>query len=161
MAQLIKAQSQVKPLFNGDGMLIGFEPRDQSIISLRSHKRKIKFNGSGSSRVFASSSSSVSSSESYKFKQPVNSDKSCYDIGYDLFYDDPEYLRDDLSCFRGLVLDISYRYFVILNICLSPNCSRYIIGPQLLCVFCLYIICLCSSAKIFTCFHSKTVLYGT
>lgn len=112
MAQLIKAQSQVKPLFNGDGMLIGFEPRDQSIIPLRS--RKIKFHGSSSTRLFASSSS-VSSSESYKFKQPVNSDKSCYDIGYDLFYDDPEYVRDDLSCFRGLVLDISYRYFVIFS----------------------------------------------
>ncbi|KAK1367372.1 HNHc domain-containing protein [Heracleum sosnowskyi] len=109
MAQLIKAQSQVKPLFNGDGMLIGFEPRDQSIISLRSHKRKIKFSRNSSTRLFASSSSSVSSSESFKFKQPVSSDKSCYDIGYELFYDDPEYVRDDLSCFRGLVLDISYR----------------------------------------------------
>lgn len=115
MAQLIKAQSQVKPLFNGDGMLIGFEPRDQSISSLRSHKRNMKLSRRSSSRVFASSSSSMSSSESYKFKQAVNSDKSCYDLGYELFYDDPEYLRDDLSCFRGLVLDISYRYFRNLN----------------------------------------------
>ena len=109
MAQLIKAHTQVKPLFNGDGMLIGFEPRDQR---LRSHKRKVKFNGSSSTKLFASSSSSVSSSsESYKFKQPVDSgDGSSYNVGYDLFFDDPEYVRDDLSCFRGLVLDISYRY---------------------------------------------------
>ncbi|KAL1814201.1 hypothetical protein ACET3Z_024266 [Daucus carota] len=108
MAQLIKAHTQVKPLFNGDGMLIGFEPRDQR---LRSHKRKVKFNGSSSTRLLASSSSSVSSSsESYKFKQPVDSgDGSSYNVGYDLFFDDPEYVRDDLSCFRGLVLDISYR----------------------------------------------------
>ncbi|KAK1374910.1 hypothetical protein POM88_031103 [Heracleum sosnowskyi] len=34
---------------------------------------------------------------------------SCYTVAYDLFFDDPEYVRDELSCFRGLILDISYR----------------------------------------------------
>lgn len=112
MAQFIRAQGQPKPLFNGDGMLIGFEPRDPS-APMQIHKRKIRFNGSSTStRLFAysssSSSSSVSSSGNFKFKHVINGDES-FGVGYDEFLEDSEYGSDDLSCFRGLVLDISYR----------------------------------------------------
>lgn len=105
MAHLIKAQCQVKPLFNGQGMLIGFEPR------YHFHKHKIGFNITA--KLLSSSSSSISSSpDDHKLKEDFSSDddSSCYNVGYDLFFDNPEYVRDELSCFRGLVLDVSYRF---------------------------------------------------
>lgn len=109
MAQFIRAQGRPKPLFNGDGMLIGFEPRDPS-APMQIHKRKFRFNGSSTcTRLFAaSSSSSVSSSGNFKFKHVINGDES-FGVEYDEFLEDSEYESDDLSCFRGLVLDISYR----------------------------------------------------
>ncbi|KAK1393205.1 HNHc domain-containing protein [Heracleum sosnowskyi] len=98
MAELIKAQCGVKPLFNGHEMVIGFEPR---------YGRKIRYNATTTTKLFSSSSSSIPSSpDGHKLKEDVDS---CYNVGYDLFFDDPEYVRDELSCFRGLILDISYR----------------------------------------------------
>ncbi|KAL8126671.1 uncharacterized protein LOC141720981 [Apium graveolens] len=105
MALLIKAQCGVKPLFDGHGLLIGFEPRYQF------HLCKFKFNAT-TSRLLSSFSSSISSSnDDFKLKEEdVNSgDDSYCNVGYDLFFDDRDYVRDELSCFRGLVLDVSYR----------------------------------------------------
>lgn len=68
-----------------------------------------------SSRMYASSSSSSSSSSKSKhLKEDEDGNASRRrtkdgifdDIMYD---DDPEFERDELACFRGLVLDISYR----------------------------------------------------
>ncbi|GMP87189.1 hypothetical protein CsSME_00039672 [Camellia sinensis var. sinensis] len=117
MAQFT-VQGRLKPLFNGDGMLIGFEPKDprhhhrHKLLSgsdpfpLRFHKRKLGLRGSSSTRLSASSSSPAS--KSYHF----NSEASL-SVGNDGIYDDSEgtaeFERDELSCFRGLVLDISYR----------------------------------------------------
>ncbi|THF95731.1 hypothetical protein TEA_025324 [Camellia sinensis var. sinensis] len=117
MAQFT-VQGRLKPLFNGDGMLIGFEPKEprhhhrHKLLSgsdpfpLRFHKRKLGLRGSSSTRLSASSSSPAS--KSYHF----NSEASL-SVGNDGIYDDSEgtaeFERDELSCFRGLVLDISYR----------------------------------------------------
>ncbi|WOG91670.1 hypothetical protein DCAR_0310920 [Daucus carota subsp. sativus] len=101
MAQLIRAQCRGKPLFNGEATLIGFEP-----------KSKIRFVSTTTTKLLSSASSSVSSSpDDYKFREDVSNvdDSGFCNVGYDLFFDDPEFGRDELSCFRGLVLDISYR----------------------------------------------------
>ena len=79
-------------------MLISFEPRYQF------HMRKLSFNAITTKLL---SSSSSPSPDDYKLKQ--DNVGSCYNVTYDLFFDDPECVRDDLSYFRGLVLDVSYR----------------------------------------------------
>ncbi|KAK1399330.1 hypothetical protein POM88_009193 [Heracleum sosnowskyi] len=75
--------------------------------SMRKYRRKIRYNATTTTKLFSSSSSSIPSSLDYhKLKEDVDN---CYNVAYDLFFDDPEYVRDELSCFRGLILDISYR----------------------------------------------------
>lgn len=110
MAQFT-AQGRLKLLFfNGDGLSVDAPP---SINPLHLHKRKISLIGSTNTRVFASSSSSSSSSS----KSSSSSNKSKHfgenkspNVGnYEDILNEQAYESDELSCFRGLVLDISYR----------------------------------------------------
>ncbi|KAA8516255.1 hypothetical protein F0562_016548 [Nyssa sinensis] len=74
-------------------------------IPLQLHKRKLRFRGSNGARLFSSSSSSVNK------PNHCNADANL-SVGNDYIYDvseDTEFGSDELSCFRGLVLDISYR----------------------------------------------------
>lgn len=87
MAQFT-TQVRIKPVLNGDA------PAPH--ISLQLHKRKLSYNGSATAKLFATSSSK--STFMNKSKHPI-----------DVILEEPEYERDELSCFRGLVLDISYR----------------------------------------------------
>lgn len=109
---------RLKPIFIVDEMPVGFVTRTRNGFKTI-NKRKItrlsnyNFNRSTRSTVFASASKSKS----------VNSKESNSVVDREEIYDellgDPDYESDDLSCFRGLVLDISYRYIVIVRITLS------------------------------------------
>ncbi|RZC77783.1 hypothetical protein C5167_001989 [Papaver somniferum] len=116
MAQLT-AQRGMKPLFNGDRLLIGSEIRDPfcskvgcglRLINTHQnhfHKGKKRFHGFRSkTRIFSSLRNKSSSS---------NADGRSSSIGYDggdVDFDPFEFKNDELACFRGLVLDISYRF---------------------------------------------------
>ncbi|KAK9938972.1 hypothetical protein M0R45_015682 [Rubus argutus] len=116
-------QANVKSLFNGEGVPSGsgLDPKDPfncpfTFTSIKPHKSR-------STRLYSSSSSSSSSSNKTKRlnaevrlffgdDEDVNGDNkggdhAHHDGGDD--DDDDEFERDELSCFRGLVLDISYR----------------------------------------------------
>ncbi|KAI3879045.1 hypothetical protein MKW92_014036 [Papaver armeniacum] len=115
MAQLT-AQRGMKPLFNGDRLSIGSEIRDPlcgkvscglRLIDTHQnnfHKGKKRFYGFRSkTRIFSSLRNKSSSS---------NADGRSSSIGYDggdVDFDPFEFKSDELACFRGLVLDISYR----------------------------------------------------
>lgn len=125
MARLTAAQANVKSLFNGEGVPSGsgLDPKDPfsypvTFTSIKPHKRR-------STRLYSSSSSS-SSASSNKTKrlnaevrlffgddEDVNGDNKGGDHAHhDGDDDDDEFERDELSCFRGLVLDISYRLVI-------------------------------------------------
>ncbi|XP_076898237.1 uncharacterized protein LOC143551760 [Bidens hawaiensis] len=91
------------PINSVDEMPLGFDPKHvgrscRGIIAT-TDKRRIKTLSTRSTKVFASKS--------------TRSDDAVGDIIQDAVYDnllgDPDYESDELSCFRGLVLDISYR----------------------------------------------------
>ncbi|KAI3706524.1 hypothetical protein L6452_24326 [Arctium lappa] len=114
---------RLKPIFIVDEMLVGFEPKDvtgtaiyggRSCGGLRiSEKRRItrlsnhNYNRitTRSTRVFASASGSKSKDTKGTERNAVVDQEAIYDE----LLGDPDYDSDDLSWFRGLVLDISYR----------------------------------------------------
>ncbi|KAL2501467.1 HNH endonuclease [Forsythia ovata] len=128
MAQFT-TQGRLKTLFSGDGSNDPFPFQFQfhqvkkafggtvftcsPTVSLRNHKRKLGLcGGITRTRVNASTSSSSSSSVNKSKRLNVESNNSGgnRDVFLDgIFLDDPEFERDELSGFRGLVLDISYR----------------------------------------------------
>ncbi|KAI3688063.1 hypothetical protein L1987_81769 [Smallanthus sonchifolius] len=110
------------PIFTVDEMSVGFGAMDvigasvhggRSCRGLRAtDKRKItrlsNYNhnhATRSTKVLASMSGSKSKSVKGKETNAVVDQEAIYDE----LLGDPEYESDDLSCFRGLVLDISYR----------------------------------------------------
>ena len=112
MAHFI-TQGRLKLLFSGDGVSLGLEPKDpfhSKPRSVQTQVRRLRFLGS-TTRLFSSSSSSVnnkSSNFSAEASLNVSDDEGVYAEDDGFVYDD-ELERDDLSDFRGLVLDISYR----------------------------------------------------
>ncbi|XP_048332688.2 uncharacterized protein LOC107435306 isoform X2 [Ziziphus jujuba] len=117
MAQFT-AQGRVKSLFNGEGVSFGLEPKDpfhKMLRSIQPHKRRFSF--SRSTRLYSSYSSSKL--DKHRHTHTDFSSDACLSAGdesvnredavkADDFYDD-EFETDNLACFRGLVLDISYR----------------------------------------------------
>lgn len=119
MAQFI-TQGRLKLLFsNGEGGSFGLEPKDpfhyNKLRSVQTHLRRLRFLGFTTTRFFFSSSSSyVNNKSSSTFNLEaclrVSDSEGVYDDDDDNDFDHNDELeRDDLSCFRGLVLDISYR----------------------------------------------------
>ncbi|KAJ0714729.1 putative HNH nuclease [Helianthus annuus] len=121
MAEFTAIQ-RLMPIFTIDEMPLGFDPKyvigaavygGGSCRGLRTaDKRKItklsSYNRNRTARsmkVFASTSGSKSKNMRGKDVDAVVDQEAIYD---DLL-GDPDYESDDLSCFRGLVLDISYR----------------------------------------------------
>ncbi|KAL5547158.1 hypothetical protein UlMin_006845 [Ulmus minor] len=103
MAQLT-AQGRVKLLFNGEGVSFGLEAKDpfqHKLRSVKPNKRRLRL--SSSTRLFLSSLHKHThfSAQARSSVGEVDDD--------DDEDDDDEFSRDDLACFRGLVLDISYR----------------------------------------------------
>ncbi|KAB2059052.1 hypothetical protein ES319_A11G276100v1 [Gossypium barbadense] len=107
-------QGRLKLLFHGDGV----EPKDPfhyklvsnvfggsgGLKSLQTHKGMLRFLGSTTRRSHFSSS--LKKGSKFNATASLNvSDEGLYDEeDYDI-----EFGTDELSCFRGLVLDISYR----------------------------------------------------
>ncbi|KAL6205298.1 PREDICTED: uncharacterized protein LOC101304737 [Fragaria vesca subsp. vesca] len=120
MARLA-AQANVKSLFNGEGVPStgsGSDPKDPfscmfTFSSLKPQKRRLT--SLDSTRIYSSSSASnktkrLNAEVRLFFGDEVADKKGGLgDSEYDDVDDDDEFERDDLSCFRGLVLDISYR----------------------------------------------------
>ena len=112
MAQFT-AHSRVKLLLNGDGVPFGSEPKDRfryKLRSVRTLKRRIPLSGPSPS---TSSTSALRKSARHAAEvrvgvrgESVSGDDAIVDLDYDY-----EFETDDLACFRGLVLDISYRLF--------------------------------------------------
>ncbi|XP_015578663.1 uncharacterized protein LOC8276527 isoform X2 [Ricinus communis] len=105
MAQFT-AQGRLKLLFNSDGIqckLLG-NGFVGGCTSFRVQKGKFRYIGS-STRLHASSVSKKS--RHFNAEASLNAEEE-NDIGESEDYDS-EYETDDLACFRGLVLDISYR----------------------------------------------------
>ncbi|XP_010276405.1 PREDICTED: uncharacterized protein LOC104611160 [Nelumbo nucifera] len=115
MAQFT-TQGGLKLFFNGDRVSFGFDSKDAfhyckvgdglrfvEITPIQLNKNNAGFYGS--SRVF-SSLRNKSSSFSADEERIVADDGNEADLGFD---EDDEFGRDELSCFKGLVLDISYR----------------------------------------------------
>nr|GEX23228.1 HNH endonuclease [Tanacetum cinerariifolium] len=102
------ALHRLKPIFMVDEMSQKFEPKD--VMGLRSRKimRLSSYNCNKitrNTRVFASASGRRSKSVNENEMNTILDQEAIYDglLG------DPDYESDDLSCFRGLILDISYR----------------------------------------------------
>ena len=98
-------QGRLKVLFHGDGA----EPKDPihyKLVSNGSGGLKSLQVHSGTTRRLYFSYSSLKKGGKFNVKARLNiSDKGIYD---EEDYDS-EFETDDLACFRGLVLDISYR----------------------------------------------------
>ncbi|KAB5512151.1 hypothetical protein DKX38_029179 [Salix brachista] len=101
MAQFT-VQGRLKLLFNNEGTHCKLPGNDflGGSRSFQTQKRKIRFLGANSTNLYASSSLSKKSKHFYTEAIQSVSEASDED-------DDSE--RDELACFRGLVLDISYR----------------------------------------------------
>ncbi|KAA0051262.1 hypothetical protein IC582_008615 [Cucumis melo] len=109
MAQFT-AHSRVKLLLNGDGLPCGSESKDRFRYKLRSVRaRRFPLSAPSSS---TSSTSALRKSTQHAAEVRVGvRDESVTGgddaiVGFDYDY---EFESDDLACFRGLVLDISYR----------------------------------------------------
>ncbi|XP_052174261.1 uncharacterized protein LOC127789341 isoform X2 [Diospyros lotus] len=113
MAQ-ITVQGRIKPLVNGEGMV--WDPKDPGYHQHHHlhnlvrgiapsppgfRKRKLRIQGTNSTKLFASSSSGRKSQHSNV--------EASLTVGSDGIHDNEFEGGDELSCFRGLVLDISYR----------------------------------------------------
>ncbi|KAI4350375.1 hypothetical protein L6164_004836 [Bauhinia variegata] len=107
MAQFT-TQGRLKLLFNGEGVSSRLELKDPfhcKLRSIQSHKRRLRYFGS-SGRLHYSSSLSGQTNRCNAEANLTGSGEGVYDE------DDSDldaFENDDLSCFRGLVLDISYR----------------------------------------------------
>ena len=125
MARLA-AQANVKSLFNGEGVPSsgsgGLDPKDPfsccmfTFSSFKTQKRRLS--SFDSTRLYSSSSnSSKNKTKRHNADQvrlfsgnevAVNGDNNV-GLGDAVGYDDVD---DELSCFRGLVLDTSYRFVI-------------------------------------------------
>lgn len=105
MAQFT-AHSRVKLLLNGDG--VPFEDRlSYKLRSVRTLKRRIPLSGASSALSPSASSAPALRKSALRVSvrgESVSGDDAIVDLDYDY-----EFESDDLACFRGLVLDISYR----------------------------------------------------
>ncbi|KAL3533378.1 hypothetical protein ACH5RR_006899 [Cinchona calisaya] len=112
------AQGRLKSLFSNDGITIRFEFKmgsgggllrftDAFSVPFQLHKRKLRSGACCSSRKLPASSSSSSHKSKQSYSEAA-SNLSKDEIFDEILYDS-EFEKDDLACFRGLVLDISYR----------------------------------------------------
>ncbi|KAK4770137.1 hypothetical protein SAY87_030669 [Trapa incisa] len=115
MAQFT-AQGRGKLLGNGQVRPVGLgsiDPLPFKLRSVRLHGRKLRFSGPFAKIHPSSHSSSPSKDRSRNVtsSKPRNvSEESVHVNGDDSYYSDEEFgEEDDLACFRGLVLDLSYR----------------------------------------------------
>lgn len=116
MAQFT-AQGRVKSLFNGEGVSFGLEPKDPFHKLLRSfqpHKRRLRFSGS-TTRLYSYLSSMNKHNHLTAEARLSAGDESVNRDNEVKLDDDDEFVTDELACFRGLVLDISYRSILILT----------------------------------------------
>lgn len=110
------AQGRLKPFLNNDGVSIGFEFKlgggglrfvDGFSVPVQIPERKLS-SCKSTSRMHASSSSVYK--PKHLNKKSAESSISKQEILEEIMMDDdPEFEEDELACFRGLVLDISYR----------------------------------------------------
>lgn len=120
MARFTTGQGRLKPFLNNDGVSIGFEFKlggggsglrfvDGFSVPVQIQERK-RSSCKSTSRMHASSSSVHKPKHlNKKSDEPsISKQEILEEIMMD---DDPEFEEDDLACFRGLVLDISYRSF--------------------------------------------------
>ncbi|KDO55069.1 hypothetical protein CISIN_1g023698mg [Citrus sinensis] len=108
MAQ-ITSQGGLNLLFNGDGSSFGVEPRDPFQYKLGSGLRSIEVHKRKLIRPRNGVWSSMNKKKSSKFSVDASLNVSGKGIsGESEEYDSDEEF-DELACFRGLVLDISYR----------------------------------------------------
>ncbi|GMY14231.1 HNH endonuclease [Fagus crenata] len=110
MAQFV-TQGRLKLLFSRDGVSsFGFEPKDPFHYYLRrsvqTHFHTLTFLAS-TTTLFFSTSSYVNKSTTFNSEARLSVSVSDSETVYD--DDDDVDHNDDLACFRGLVLDISYR----------------------------------------------------
>ncbi|XP_028761225.1 uncharacterized protein LOC114719840 isoform X1 [Neltuma alba] len=104
MAQFA-TQGSLKLLFNGEGVSSLLEHRDPfhyKFRSIQTHRRRLGYIGSSGSIYYSSSSPSSKSNR-------CNAEARPSDCVYDEGDSDDEFESDNLACFRGLVLDVSYR----------------------------------------------------
>lgn len=125
MAQFT-AQGRLKTLFNGaDGISFMFETtkepfqyklgcgggggslRFSDAYRIQLHERKHRFRGA--TGVYSSSSSSENNSNHSNTEAPLNVGEDGGVYHYDEHDNFFHFENDDLACFRGLVLDVSYR----------------------------------------------------
>jgi hypothetical protein len=106
MAQFT-VQGRLKLLFNNDGTHCKLLGNDflGGLRSSQTQKRKIRSLGANCTKLYAAASLSKKSKHFYTVASQSVSEASDED------YDSE---RDELACFRGLVLDISYRYLISL-----------------------------------------------
>ena len=106
MAQFT-VQGRLKLLFNNDGTHCKLLGNDflGGLRSSQTQKRKIRSLGANCTKLYAAASLSKKSKHFYTVASQSFSEASDED------YDSE---RDELACFRGLVLDISYRYLISL-----------------------------------------------
>lgn len=124
MARFSTGQGRLKPFLNNDGVSIGFEFKlgggggggsglrfvDGFSVPVQIQERKLS-SCKSTSRMHASSSSSVHKPK-HSNKKSDEPSISKQEILEEIMMDDElEFEEDDLACFRGLVLDISYRSF--------------------------------------------------
>ncbi|XP_043692515.1 uncharacterized protein LOC122642958 isoform X2 [Telopea speciosissima] len=104
MAQFT-VQRGLKLLFHGDRVSFGFEAKDPFHYKLSGLSRFVEGHPIQllDNNVRLYTSTRVSRSRNRK------SATSNAEVPDDVYYEDGEYEKDDLDCFRGLVLDISYR----------------------------------------------------
>ncbi|XP_015971060.1 uncharacterized protein LOC107494528 [Arachis duranensis] len=126
MAQFT-THGRLKLLFNGESVspCLGHkDPFHYKCRSIHTHKRRVRYIGSSARIYHASSSHRGRISRCYAKAPRINGNEvvheECYDNDDDEDEDEHEYSYEDgdvddvfeddgLSCFRGLVLDISYR----------------------------------------------------
>ncbi|XP_062016179.1 uncharacterized protein LOC133732608 isoform X1 [Rosa rugosa] len=123
MARLA-ARANVKSLFNGEGVPSsgsGLDPKDPLSCmftfssSIKPQNRRLS--SFDSTRLYSSSNSSSNKTKRLKAEvrlffgdeEDVKGDNKVGEHAHHGGDDDDEFERDELSCFRGLVLDISYR----------------------------------------------------
>lgn len=106
MAQFA-AQGRLKLLFNSEWVSFGSEPKDPFVRSVRIRKTKHGFVGSAGFNSVCRSKKLI-----LRARGRLDAgDKGVYgesESDNDYEYDS-EFEGDELACFRGLVLDISYR----------------------------------------------------
>ncbi|KAJ7976363.1 HNH endonuclease [Quillaja saponaria] len=109
MAQFT-TQGRLKLLFNGEGVSFRLDQKDPfyyKLGSIRTHKRRLRYIGS-TTRLHSSLSSWNNKSTRYNAEARLNVGDEAISDDNESDYDE-EFQKDELACFRGLVLDIAYR----------------------------------------------------